>query len=62
MSKFETPLEMRVIDSRGRVVDAKSKISSNSTIHIGHNYAGGIYYAEMIQGTKRKIILLIKEK
>jgi hypothetical protein len=61
-SKYETPVNMRVMDARGRVIDAKSQIGSNSTIQIGHNYSSGTYYAEMIQGTKRKVIQLIKGK
>ena len=61
-SKYETPVNMRVMDDRGRVVDAKSQIGANSTIQIGHNYSSGTYYAEMIQGTKRKVIQLIKAK
>jgi hypothetical protein len=59
-SKYETPISMRVMDGRGRVVDAKSRIGANSTIQIGHNYSSGTYYAEMIQGTKRKVVQLIK--
>ncbi len=59
-SKYETPVNMRVMDASGRVVDARSKIGSNSTIQIGHNYSSGTYYAEMIQGTKRKVVQLIK--
>jgi PKD repeat protein len=61
-SKYETPVSMRVMDGRGRVVDAKSKIGANSTIQIGHNYSSGTYYAEMIQGTTRKVVQLIKGK
>jgi sugar lactone lactonase YvrE len=61
-SRYETPVTMRVMDSRGRVVDAKSKIGANSTIQIGHNYAGGIYYAELIQGAQRKVVQLMKGK
>jgi len=59
-SKYATPVSMRVMDGRGRVVDARSEIGANSTIQIGHNYASGTYYAEMIQGTKRKVVQLIK--
>ena len=59
-SKYETPVNMRVMDANGRVIDAKSKIGANSTIQIGHNYSSGTYYAEMIQGTKRKVVQLIK--
>ncbi len=61
-SKFETPVSLRVMDARGRVVDAKTKIGSNSTIQIGHNYSSGTYYAELIQGTQRKVIQLIKAR
>jgi hypothetical protein len=59
-SKYETPVSMRVMDARGRVIDAKSKIGANSTIQIGHNYSSGTYYAELIQGTKRKVVQMIK--
>ncbi|MDP3665301.1 MAG: T9SS type A sorting domain-containing protein, partial [Sediminibacterium sp.] len=61
-SRYQAPVELRVIDSRGRLVDAKSKIASNSTIQIGHNYSSGTYFAEMIQGTRRKVVQLIKGK
>ena len=59
-SKYATDVNMRVMDASGRVVDAKSKIGSNSTIQIGHNYSSGTYYAELLQGTKRKVVQLIK--
>jgi len=49
-----------VMDGSGRVVDAKSKIGAGSTFQIGHNYSSGTYYAELIQGTNRKVIQLIK--
>jgi hypothetical protein len=61
-SKYEIPVNLRVMDGRGRVVDAKSKIGANSTIQIGHNYSSGTYYAELIQGTKRKVVQLIKAR
>jgi hypothetical protein len=61
-SKYTTPVNLRVMDSRGRVVDAKSQLGSNSTIQIGHDYASGTYYAEMIQGTQRKVVQLIKAR
>ncbi len=61
-SKYETPVNLRVMDGSGRVVDAKSKIGANSTFQIGHNYSSGTYYAELIQGTKRKVVQLIKAR
>jgi len=59
-SKYQTPVNLRVMDGSGRVIDARSKIGANSTFQIGHNYSSGTYYAELIQGTNRKVIQLIK--
>lgn len=61
-SKYETPVSMRVMDANGRVVDAKSQLGSNSTVQVGQNYSSGTYYAELIQGTKQKVVQLIKLK
>ncbi len=59
-SNYETPVNMRVMDGRGRVVEARSKMGANSTIQIGHGYSSGTYYAELIQGNIRKVVQLIK--
>jgi hypothetical protein len=61
-SKYETPVNIRVMDSRGRVVDAKSKVGANSTIQLGHDYTSGTYFAELIQGGRRKVVQLIKAR
>jgi hypothetical protein len=61
-SRYETPLNLRVMDASGRVVDAKSKLGSNSSLQIGHNYNSGTYYAEITQGGQRKVIQLIKAR
>jgi hypothetical protein len=61
-SRYETPLNLRVMDASGRVVDAKSKLGSNSSLQIGHNYTSGTYYAEITQGGQRKVIQLIKAR
>jgi hypothetical protein len=61
-SRYATPLNLRVMDASGRTIDAKSKVGSNSTIQIGHNYSSGTYYAEILQGTKRKVVQLIKAR
>jgi len=61
-SRYTTPVSLRVVDENGRVVDAKSGIGANRTIQVGHAYLSGTYFAEMTQGTQRKIIKLIKAK
>jgi hypothetical protein len=59
-SKYETPVNLRVMDAAGRVVDARSKLGANSTLQIGAAYMVGTYYAEFIQGNQRKVVQLIK--
>lgn len=59
-SGYKIPLNLKVMDASGRVVDIKSEISANGTIQIGHNYSSGTYYAEILQDTKRKVVQLIK--
>lgn len=61
-SKYDQPVNLRVLDGSGRVVDARSKLGSNSTLQIGQNYSSGTYYAELIQGNLRKVVQLIKVK
>ncbi len=61
-SKYETPLNLRVMDAGGRVVDARSNIGANSTLQIGHAYSSGTYYAEVMQNGRRKVVQLIKGK
>jgi hypothetical protein len=61
-SRIDAPLNLRVMDGNGRVVDAKSGIGANSTMQIGHSYTSGTYYAEISQNGKRKVIQLIKAR
>lgn len=61
-SRLEAPVTLRVMDASGRVVDAKSKISGNSTLQVGHNYSSGTYFAEIVQGNQRRVIQLIKAR
>jgi hypothetical protein len=61
-SRFQTPVNMRVVDASGRVIEAKQQLSPNSTLQIGHNYVSGIYIVEMIQGNLRKSVQLIKAR
>jgi hypothetical protein len=42
------------------VIENRSKIAANSTLQVGADYSSGVYYAEMIQGTKRKVVQLMK--
>ncbi|MDP1764052.1 MAG: HYR domain-containing protein [Sediminibacterium sp.] len=59
-SKYSTPIMLRVTDALGRVVDARSNLTSNTTVQIGQTYQAGLYYAEIVQGPQRKVVQLIK--
>jgi hypothetical protein len=61
-SRYTTPVNLRVMDNRGRVVDARSALGANSTVQIGHAYADGVYYAELVQDGRRKTVQLIKQR
>lgn len=53
-------IQLRVSDATGRVVEGRSNNQPNTTVQIGHNYAPGTYFVEVIQGTDRKVVQLMK--
>ncbi len=59
-SKHELPVQVRIFDINGRSLESKANQLPNSTIQVGHNLGSGTYYAEFLQGTRRKVIQLIK--
>ncbi|MES2003507.1 MAG: cadherin-like beta sandwich domain-containing protein [Bacteroidota bacterium] len=59
-SKSNLPVQMRVTDNHGRIIETKSGIRSNSSVKVGQNYLSGTYYAELIQGGVRKTVQLLK--
>jgi hypothetical protein len=54
-------INVRVIDLFGRTVEVINGVAPGQTIKIGAVYRPGIYYLEMIQGTNRKQIKLLKQ-
>jgi hypothetical protein len=61
-SKYDMPVDVRIFSESGRLVDTRSKLGANSTLQIGQNYISGVYIAEIIQGTQRKTVQLIKTR
>jgi hypothetical protein len=59
---LKTAINLRVMDASGRAIDSKQQIDPSSTIQIGYNYPSGTFYAEVIQGNKRKVVQLIKAR
>jgi hypothetical protein len=53
-------IHLRVLDIQGRVLEQRSNISPTQKLIIGEGYHSGIYFAEITQGTDRKVIKLLK--
>ncbi len=59
-SNLEDKITIRVTDEVGRMMDILSNVNVNEVKKIGAGYKVGIYFAEIIQGTHRKIIKLVR--
>ena len=53
-------LQLRVIDILGRSVETRKSVMANTTFHIGQYFRPGVYSVEVIQGTQRQMLKLIK--
>lgn len=60
-SSDRSPVVIKVTDATGRLVEAKAGITPNSTLQIGSNYRPGVYYAEVVQGSERVNLKLVKQ-
>ncbi|HLP36604.1 choice-of-anchor J domain-containing protein [Lacibacter sp.] len=53
-------INLRVLDIQGRVLEQRNNISPTQRLTIGEGFHSGIYFAEITQGTDRKVIKLLK--
>lgn len=60
VSQRPQAIQLRVTDATGRMVEGRANNQPNSTIQIGHNYAPGTYFVELMQGNDRKVVQLMK--
>jgi hypothetical protein len=54
------PVNIRVTDVAGRLIESKGGLAPNRMITIGEAYKQGIYYVEIIQGSNRVVMKLNK--
>jgi hypothetical protein len=54
------PVTIRIMDAAGREVEARRTMGSTGSIAVGDNLKAGIYFAEVTQGTERKVVKLVK--
>ena len=54
-------MNIRVTDIAGRLIEEKLGVNANSSIQLGSGYAQGFYFAEVIQGTERMVVRMLKQ-
>jgi hypothetical protein len=59
-SNEDSPVTLRIHNMTGLLMDNKSDLPLNSSINVGENFKSGAYFAEILQGDKRKIVKLLK--
>lgn len=60
--KNQSPVQLRITDASGRAMESRNNLNANSTVQVGHRLNPGTYFAEVIQGSERKVVQLIKIK
>jgi hypothetical protein len=58
--KADNNIRLTVYDNLGRVIETKSSLTSNQTVRLGSLYHSGIYLVEIIQGTQKQTLKLVK--
>lgn len=61
-SNSEEPVTLRIMDVSGKTLSVRSNIASNSMVNTGSELINGVYFAEVVQGSEKKVIKLIKLK
>jgi uncharacterized delta-60 repeat protein len=54
-------VQVRVLDNLGRVVESRTSPAGNMTLSFGAGYRPGVYFVEVVQGTERKLLKLVKQ-
>jgi hypothetical protein len=54
-------ISLRVMNGAGKVVTHKQSIRPGQTFDVGASYLPGMYFAEVLQGQKRKVVKLLKQ-
>jgi uncharacterized delta-60 repeat protein len=61
-SNRSQPVDLKVFDAVGRVIETKRKVSPNGSIIIGDRYQSGMYYLQAVQGSEKATLKLIKRR
>ncbi|MBC7866967.1 MAG: T9SS type A sorting domain-containing protein, partial [Gloeobacteraceae cyanobacterium ES-bin-316] len=55
------PITMKVMDLSGKVIEIRKNLVAGQTFQLGTHYRPGMYFAELTQGDKRRIVKLVKQ-
>ena len=53
---------VKITDLNGRVIETRTNIAANQLLRIGSNYKAGMYYVEVVQGSIKKQLKLVKQQ
>ncbi|MBL7742965.1 MAG: DUF4082 domain-containing protein [Chitinophagaceae bacterium] len=59
-SNDATPVSVTVMNMFGQVVEQKQRVASTGILRIGQTWTSGTYFAEIVQGDKKKVVRLVK--
>ncbi len=62
ISDEKEPVTVNIMDISGRVVENHRKVTSKSLLRLGETWKTGTYFAEVIHGSQRKVVKIIKVK
>jgi len=54
------PISLRIYSLNGHAVEMQKNLVSGQTLEVGRQYTPGVYFAELIQGNRRKLVKLMK--
>lgn len=60
-SSSAQPFTVKVMDLLGRTLETKTGISANGPFQIGQNYRTGVYIIQVLQGSEKVSVKLIKQ-
>jgi len=60
-SNLDKAVSVKIMDAAGRLVETKLNAAANSTIQIGEKLVPGVYFVEVLQGSKVQRLKLVKQ-
>ncbi|MEJ8818155.1 T9SS-dependent choice-of-anchor J family protein [Lacibacter sp. H407] len=51
---------LRIMDIQGRILEQRTNINPSQKLIVGEGFRAGVYFAEITQGSERKVIKLLK--